>query len=37
MSKITLKQFGIAAMASAALALAGCATPFKANVARFQT
>ena len=27
MSKITLKQFGIAAMAGAALALAGCAAP----------
>ncbi len=32
-----LRQLGIAAMAGAALALSGCATPFRADVARFQT
>jgi len=37
MSKISFKQLGLAAMAGAALTLAGCATPFKADVARFQT
>jgi len=37
MSKITFKQLGLGALAGAALALAGCATPFKADVARFQT
>ncbi len=37
MSKNNLKRIGIAALTGAALALAGCATPFKANVARFQT
>lgn len=37
MSKINLRRMGLAAMTGAALALAGCATPFKADVARFQT
>lgn len=37
MSKIHLRRLGLAAMAGAALALAGCATPFRADVARFQT
>ncbi|MBL0914090.1 MAG: DUF4136 domain-containing protein [Sphingopyxis sp.] len=37
MSKINLRHLGLAAMTGAALALAGCATPFKADVARFQT
>jgi hypothetical protein len=37
MSKIISRRLGLAAIAGAALALAGCATPFKANVARFQT
>ncbi|WP_439569562.1 DUF4136 domain-containing protein [Sphingopyxis sp.] len=32
-----LRHLGLAAMTGAALALAGCATPFKADVARFQT
>ena len=32
-----LRRLGLAAMTGAALALAGCATPFKADVARFQT
>jgi hypothetical protein len=37
MSKITFRRLGLAAITGAALALAGCATPFKADVARFQT
>ena len=37
MSKFNLRHLGLAAMTGAALALAGCATPFKADVARFQT
>ena len=37
MSNTTLRHLGLAAMTGAALALAGCATPFKADVARFQT
>lgn len=37
MSKINIRHLGLAAMTGAALALAGCATPFKADVARFQT
>lgn len=37
MSKTIFRRLGFAAMAGAALALAGCATPFSANVARFQT
>jgi hypothetical protein len=37
MSKTILKRLGLAAMAGATLALAGCATPFRADVARFQT
>ena len=37
MSKMNLRRLGLAAMTGAALALAGCATPFKADVARFQT
>lgn len=37
MSNRYFRRFGLAAMTGAALALAGCATPFKADVARFQT
>jgi hypothetical protein len=37
MSKMNFRRLGLAAMTGAALALAGCATPFKADVARFQT
>lgn len=37
MSKTILKRLGLAAVAGATLALAGCATPFRADVARFQT
>ena len=37
MSKINFRRLGLAAMTGAALALAGCATPFKADVARFQS
>ena len=37
MSKMISRRLGLAAIAGAALALAGCATPFKADVARFQT
>lgn len=37
MSKINLRRLGLAAMTGAALALAGCATPFRADVARFQS
>lgn len=37
MSKMNLRRLGLAAMTGAALALAGCATPFRADVARFQT
>lgn len=37
MSKFNLRHLGLAAMTGAALALAGCATPFKADVARFQS
>lgn len=32
-----LRRLGLAAITGTALALAGCATPFKADVARFQT
>ena len=34
MSKINFRHLGLAALTGAALALAGCATPFKADVAR---
>ena len=34
---MNLRRLGLAAMTGAALALAGCATPFKADVARFQS
>ncbi|MGQ3102312.1 MAG: DUF4136 domain-containing protein [Sphingopyxis solisilvae] len=37
MKKSTLRRLGLAAITGAALALAGCATPFKADVARFQS
>lgn len=37
MSKMNLRRLGLAALTGAALALAGCATPFRADVARFQT
>ena len=37
MNKNISRRLGLAAIAGAALALAGCATPFKADVARFQT
>jgi len=37
MIKMNFRRLGLAAMTGAALALAGCATPFKADVARFQT
>ena len=37
MSKMISRRLGLAAIAGAALALAGCATSFKADVARFQT
>ncbi|MDK2760395.1 MAG: DUF4136 domain-containing protein [Sphingopyxis sp.] len=37
MSKMKFRRLGLAAITGAALALGGCATPFKANVARFQT
>ena len=37
MNKINFRRLGLAAMTGAALALAGCATPFKADVARFQS
>lgn len=37
MSKTSFRRLGLAAITGAALALAGCATPFKADVARFQT
>src|SRR3546814_1262125 len=37
MSKMNFRRLGLAALTGAALALAGCATPFKADVARFQT
>ena len=37
MSKINFRRLGLAALTGAALALAGCATPFKADVARFQS
>ena len=37
MIKMNLRHLGLAAMTGAALALAGCATPFRADVARFQT
>ncbi|MBA3940361.1 MAG: DUF4136 domain-containing protein [Sphingopyxis sp.] len=37
MSKTNFRRLGLAALTGAALALAGCATPFKANVARFQS
>lgn len=37
MTKSFFRNMGLAAMAGAALALSGCATPFRADVARFQT
>ena len=37
MSKINFRRLGLAVLTGAALALAGCATPFKADVARFQS
>lgn len=37
MSKKLVRHFSIAAMAGAALALSACATPFKADVSRFQS
>lgn len=37
MSRFSIRQLSIAAMTAATLALAGCATPFRADVARFQT
>src|SRR3546814_12733936 len=37
MSMMNLRRLGLAAITGAALALAGCATPFKADVARFQS
>jgi len=37
MSKTNFRRLGLAVLSGAALALAGCATPFKADVARFQT
>lgn len=37
MTNKIIQRLGFAAMASAALALSGCATPFRADVARFQT
>jgi len=37
MSKMNFRRWGLAALTGAALALAGCATPFKADVARFQS
>lgn len=37
MKNKVVRQLSIAAMAGAALALSACATPFKADVARFQT
>src|SRR3546814_2629831 len=37
MSKMNFRRLGFAAMTGAALARAGCATPFRADVARFQT
>lgn len=37
MSNKISRRLGFAAIAAAALALAGCATPFKADVARFQS
>ncbi|WP_432769161.1 MAG: DUF4136 domain-containing protein [Sphingopyxis sp.] len=37
MNKMNLRRLGLAAMTGTALALAGCATPFRADVARFQT
>lgn len=37
MSKNLVRRFSIAAMVGATLALSACATPFKADVSRFQT
>ncbi|HMO75363.1 MAG TPA: DUF4136 domain-containing protein [Sphingopyxis sp.] len=37
MNKIPFRRLSLAAMTAATLAIAGCATPFKADVARFQT
>lgn len=37
MTKLPIRQLSLAAMTAAALALGGCATPFRADVARFQT
>jgi hypothetical protein len=37
MTKLPIRQLSLAAMTAAALALGACATPFRADVARFQT
>src|SRR5690606_11581730 len=37
MKRLSFRQLSLAAMTAATLALAGCATPFRADVARFQT
>lgn len=37
MSKMNFRRIGLAVLTGAALALAGCATPFRADVARFQS
>ncbi|OWQ98539.1 DUF4136 domain-containing protein [Sphingopyxis witflariensis] len=37
MSKMNFRRLGLAVLTGAALALAGCATPFRADVARFQS
>jgi hypothetical protein len=37
MKKLPIRQLSLAAMTAAALALGACATPFRADVARFQT
>lgn len=37
MTKLPFRQLSLAAMTAATLAIAGCATPFRADVARFQT
>ncbi len=37
MTKLPIRQLSLAAMTAAALALSACATPFRADVARFQT
>ena len=37
MNKMNFRRLSLAALTAATLAIAGCATPFKADVARFQT